>query len=252
MSRRPVKPLGRKAYGSIPHLPTSRLGPGEHHVHSGQARICTVRARDRHDRIVITEKLDGANVAVANIAGRIVPLGRAGYPAVSAPQEHIRLFGSWAETNAKRWQAMLEPGEVLHGEWLAMAHGTRYDLRHEPFVAFDLTADGVRRQWEELTSRSLAHDVVNPALISDGPPQPVAAVLAVIDGAGGHGVVPPDAVEGAVWRVERRGRFDFMAKWVHPGKVDGKYFDSPLWLWRPASARGADSSSGNEDPIIRL
>ena len=24
------KPLGRKAYGSIPHLPGSRLGPGDH------------------------------------------------------------------------------------------------------------------------------------------------------------------------------------------------------------------------------
>lgn len=35
----PTKPLGHKAYGSIPHLPTSRLGPGDHHVTEGQARI---------------------------------------------------------------------------------------------------------------------------------------------------------------------------------------------------------------------
>ena len=33
------KPLGRKAYGSIPHLPGSRIGPGDHHCHEGQRRI---------------------------------------------------------------------------------------------------------------------------------------------------------------------------------------------------------------------
>lgn len=235
MSPKPIKPLGRKAYGSIPHLPTSRLGPGEHTVHEGQARICTERARDRHDRIIVTEKLDGANVAIANLAGELVPLGRAGYPAETAPQEHIRMFGDWARAAPDRWLAMLEPGEVLHGEWLAMAHGTRYKLHHEPFVAFDLTAGGTRLKWEELVSRSRDHAVVNPALISDGPPYSVAAACEAIDGAGAHGVVPPDAVEGAVWRVERRGKFDFMAKWVRADKVDGKYFDDPIWLWKPSN-----------------
>lgn len=231
-------------------MPTSRLGSGEHHVHAGQARICTAKPRDRHDRIIVTEKLDGANVAVANIAGRIVPLGRAGYPAASAPQKHIRLFARWAESNSERWKAMLEPGEVLHGEWLAMAHGTRYDLPHEPFVAFDLTANGVRRPWDDLVSRSRIHSVVNPALISDGPPQPVSSVRIVIDRGGGHGVVPPDSVEGAVWRVERRGDFDFMAKWVRQGKVDGKYFGEPLWLWRPDPAPRPENAADRGNPIV--
>lgn len=33
------KPLGRKLYGSIPHLPGSRLGPGDHHCQAGQAAL---------------------------------------------------------------------------------------------------------------------------------------------------------------------------------------------------------------------
>lgn len=233
MSDKPIKPLGRKAYGSIPHLPTSRLGAGEHHVHEGQARICTAKSRDRHDRVVVTEKLDGANVAIAKIDGRIIALGRAGYPAETAPQEHIRLFGDWVRSDPERWAGMLGPGEALHGEWLALAHGTRYELQHEPFVAFDLTAGGKRLGWDEVLRRCRSRGVVTPELISDGPPVSVESVRAVIDRGGGHGVVPPDAVEGAVWRVERRGRFDFMAKWVRPEKVDGKYFDSPIWHWRP-------------------
>lgn len=45
---KPRKPLGRRAYGSIGHLPGSRLGPGDHHVPEGQGRICTERTRDGH------------------------------------------------------------------------------------------------------------------------------------------------------------------------------------------------------------
>ena len=33
-----------------------------------------------------------------------------------------------------------------------------------------------------------------------------------------------EEVEGAVWRVEREGRVDFLAKYVRPDKIDGKYF----------------------------
>lgn len=46
-----IKPLGQKAYGSIPHLPGSRLGPGDHHCHEGQAKIATEKARDKHEQL---------------------------------------------------------------------------------------------------------------------------------------------------------------------------------------------------------
>ena len=26
---------------------------------------------------------------------------------------------------------------------------------------------------------------------------------------------------------------DFMTEWVRPKEVGGKYFDTPIWLWRP-------------------
>jgi len=104
------KPLGIRAYGHIPHLPGSRLGPGDHKVHEGQARIATEKARDRHDRIIVQEKLDGSCVSVAKINGEIVPLGRAGYRAVSSPYEmHIR-FATWVYEPAvlARFEALLE------------------------------------------------------------------------------------------------------------------------------------------------
>jgi len=78
------KPMGRKAYGHICHLPGSRMGPGDHKLNEGQARILTEKARHRHDLIIVQEKLDGSNVAVARVNGVLIPLIRAGYPAISS------------------------------------------------------------------------------------------------------------------------------------------------------------------------
>jgi hypothetical protein len=234
---KPAKPLGRKAYGSIPHLPGSRLGPGDHHCHPGQETICTVKARDRHDRIIVTEKLDGGNVAIAKVEGKIWALGRAGYPAITSPFRQHHLFHDWVEAGRGRWSAMLGEGEALHGEWLAMAHGTKYDLRHEPLVAFDLTNGGPRVLHDELIDRCSRFDVTTPHVISDGPPITVADALAAVGETGQHGALEP--IEGAVWRVERRGAFDFLAKYVRPDKQDGKYLSEitgcePYWHWLPA------------------
>jgi ATP-dependent RNA circularization protein (DNA/RNA ligase family) len=234
---KPPKPLGRKAYGSIPHLPGSRLGPGDHHCHPGQEAICTAKARDRHDRIIVTEKLDGGNVAIAKVDGRIWALGRAGYPAITSPFRQHHIFDEWVNAALGRWSAMLDEGEAVHGEWLAMAHGTKYDLAHEPFVVFDLTRNGQRVLYDELRDRAERYSVVLPHVISDGPPVAVEAALEALGPLGKHGAL--ETVEGAVWRVERKGKLDFIAKYVRPDKQDGKYLSEitgcePYWHWLPA------------------
>jgi hypothetical protein len=235
------KPLGRKAYDSIPHLPGSRLGPGDHQCHEWQATICLVRARDRHDRVIVTEKLDGSNTAVANVGGAIVALTRAGLLATASRHEQHHIFAHWVRERYTLFQEMLADGEVLHGEWLAQAHGTLYQLPHDPFVAFDLTRAAERLPWDETAERCRRFDIVTPRILHDGGPIGVGAVLPLI-ATSGHGVAAGDIVEGAVWRVERHGRFDFLAKWVRPGKADGKYLptesDRPaVWHWRPGGLR---------------
>lgn len=232
-----IKPLGRKAYGSIAHLPNSRLGPGDHKCHAGQAHICTLKARDRHDRIIVTEKLDGSNTAVANVNGSIVALSRAGHLATTSPYEQHHLFAHWVRERYALFQEMLADGEALHGEWLALAHGTIYRLQHDPFVAFDLTRQAKRQRWDEIVERCRRFGVVTPRVLHDGGPITVDAVRPLL-ATSGHGVAPGETVEGAVWRVERRGQFDFLAKWVRPDKVDGKYLESvsgqpAIWQWRP-------------------
>lgn len=231
------KPLGGRAYGHIPHLPTSRMGPGDHHCHPGQAQICTTRPRDRHDHIIVQEKLDGSCVSVAKLNGTIISLTRAGYLASTSEFKQHHLFADWVVMNEDRFDQILKEGERLCGEWLAQAHGTRYKLTHEPFVAFDLMTANTRRPYEQFLDAVRPGDFITPALLHKGSPISVERILTLLEPSQ-HGAIDP--VEGAVWRVERLGAVDFLAKYVRPDKQDGYYLDNKpgkkaIWNWYPGS-----------------
>lgn len=232
------KPLGIKAYGSIGHLPASRLGPGDHKIQPAQARILIEKPRDRHDWICVEEKLDGSCVSVARVEGRaglltgLVALGRAGYLAQTSPHEQHQLFAAWVRANVVRFE-FLELGERVCGEWLAMAHGTRYDLAgRSPFVAFDLMRGHERAPRAEFRARLLGSLTTAPVLAEGNRAVSVNAALTYLGPRGHYGAL--DDAEGCVWRVERRGKVDFLGKYVLPDKVDGRYFEGePVWNWRP-------------------
>lgn len=225
------KPLGRKAYGSIGHLPGSRLGSGDHHVPEGQARIACVKPR-KHDYVIVQEKLDGSCCSVAKLeTGEIVALGRAGWLAQSSKYEQHQRFAAWVRAEHARFAALLEPGQRAVGEWLLQAHGTRYALKHEPFVLFDIitidpaaTANAPldRMLHENVELNAKRYGFTTPCVLKRGPHGvSVELAMSLLGHQGWHGAV--DRVEGAVWRVEREGRVDFLAKYVRPDKVDGCY-----------------------------
>lgn len=226
-----MKPLGIKNYGSIGHLPGSRLGPGDHHVHEGQGLICTTKARDKHDLIIVQEKLDGSNVGVARVGDQIHALTRAGYLASTSPYSQHHRFGEWVARNESRFRSVLEDGERLVGEWLLQAHGTQYVLPHEPFVAFDLMRGTTRTPFEQFRER-VADRFVIPFTVSVGHPISVGEALDILGPFGKHGAIDP--VEGLMYRVERyekRGDrrewiVDFLAKFVRHDKADGCYLES--------------------------
>jgi RNA ligase len=236
------KPLNAKAYGSIGHLPRSRVGPGDWHVNEGMARILCEKPR-KGDRIVVREKLDGACMSAANVAGAIHALGRAGYPALSAPYEHLRLFDEYVRRRQDIFTALLGPGERIVGEWLTVAHGTIYDASHPgyaPFVAFDIFRGIERVCTDEFSRRCAAADILTAKTIHDAEEAlSIEDALGLLGAFGHHGATEP--VEGAVWRVERQDKIEFLAKYVRPDKIDGKYLPGTngnvtdgksIWLWR--------------------
>ena len=231
-----TKPLGHKSYGSIPHLPSSRMGLGDHCCELGMARIATAKTRDKYDRVIVQEKLDGSNVSVAKIDGMIVPLVRSGYVANTSPYEQHHHFANWVYLHQQRFFDFLENGERICGEWLAQAHGTRYNLPHEPFVGFDLMRGSIRSTWDELRDHASCFDIITPRLLSDGAAFSIESALKSIE-VSGHGAIDP--VEGAIWRVERidTGKVDFLVKYVRPEKKDGCYLPeingkTAIWNWK--------------------
>jgi len=234
---KPEKPLGHRAYGSIPHLPGSRRGPGDKGLSNDQARILTEKARDKHDIITVQEKLDGSCVSVAKLHGEILPLIRAGYPAEGSNYSQHHHFARWVNLQKDRFTVLLDEGERCCGEWLMEAHGTIYKLPHEPFVVFDIMREHDRTLVETVNRRCEAVNLITPRVIHVGLPVSIDKILTMLEPSG-HGAV--DGVEGAVWRVERKGIVDFLGKYVRPDKIDGKYLESqtgkpPIYNWHPES-----------------
>lgn len=217
---------GIKGYGSIPHLPGSRRGPADRGLSDGQAAILTERTRDRHDCVMVQEKLDGSNVgAVMLVSGEIIAINRPGFPAASSPFAQHHAWARWVAENEHRFRAVLRPGERIAGEWMIQAHGTRYELQHEPFVAFDILTEHKRAPYLSVLERCRMVGFTVPKVLHAGPGAlSVADALAALGEYGHHGALDP--AEGCVWRVERRGVPDFLGKYVIPGKVDGRYLES--------------------------
>ncbi len=255
-----LKPLGGKAYGSIPHLPESRTGPGDHCVPPEQASLLTSDTRSPTREVVVQEKLDGSCVAVLRTENAVIPLTRSGYPAITSPYEMHIMFDRWVQERADKFMRILDPGERMVGEWLAQAHGTRYDLQTRAedlglspadvvFVPFDIMEGSHRRVCREVYDRCQT-DFVMPKILHCGGALPVDAADALLRPHGYHRAI--DEAEGVVYRMEdvekhraKDGprRVVLVAKYVRPGKVDGKYlpeigfneenFHEEVWNWRP-------------------
>lgn len=239
-----TKPLGRKSYGSIGHLPESRMGPGDHSVHAGQSDICLRKTRDRHDVVIVQEKLDGSCCSVAKVDGVVHALGRAGYPASTSRFEQHHYFAVWVRERVSLFQRLLREGERIVGEWMAQAHGTIYETSHPqwaPFVPFDLMNGPERACYADFLARLNGSGLIVASPVHIGGPLGIEEAMSRT---GRHGAIDP--VEGVVYRVEREGRVDFLAKWVRHDKADGKYLPdvenfcgTEHWHWKPASARPA-------------
>lgn len=226
-----IKPMGKKNYGSIPHFSFSQIGPGEHHITKGQEIIATRKARDRNDLVIVQEKLDGSNVGVTFIDGKITAISRAGYECSTSPHEQHLLFDYWVNEpgNICRFANILGKGERACGEWLVQAHGTIYNLTHEPLVLFDIfTADNIRLPYHKFLLRVLREKFIIPRLIHIGQPFPIKKAMEAIKESG-HGAV--GGAEGFIYRVERNGKVDFLAKYIPPGREVGKYlqYEEPVW-----------------------
>ena len=192
-----LKPLGRKSYGSIPHLVDSRLGKGDHHCSVGQSNICIKKTRDKNDLIVVQEKTDGSNVAVVKLNGLIIPLTRSGYIANLTKYKQHQVFYDWVLNNRERFDKLLFEGERCCGEWLFQAHGTKYKLQHEPFIIFDIIDKNENRALsQDVKDRCELLEFITPFEIHrDNAACSIETAIKTLGTFGHHGAI--EEVEGA-------------------------------------------------------
>ena len=218
-----MKPLNRKNYGSIPHLSNSKLGTGDHFIEKGQERILTEKVRDKHDEVLVFEKYDGSNVGIGKIDNKIVALTRSGYTAKTSPYKQHHLFSDWVYKNVMKWMDVLENGERITGEWLAQAHGLKYNIEVEPIVFFDhFNAENQRSQYDYVGELAIMYGLQLPRMLHRGKAIATNELLPILN-TGTEKICSIEMPEGMVYRVERKGKVDFLAKWVRSDFEAGKY-----------------------------
>jgi ATP-dependent RNA circularization protein (DNA/RNA ligase family) len=219
-----MKPLNRKNYGSIPHLSNSKLGSGDYFITEGQERILTEKKRDKHDTILVFEKYDGSNVGIGKKDGNIFALTRSGYEASTSPYKQHHEFAKWVYKKRDFFSLILDEGERIVGEWLLQAHGLIYNIKQDdPIVFFDwYDKNNNRKLFSELENGLGLWDLPLPRLLHKGDAVSVEELKPILNEKT-NTILSEGDPEGMVYRVERKDKVDFLAKWVRSDFTTGIY-----------------------------
>lgn len=127
-----MRPLMKK-YPRTQHLEGSRLQVGDEDL--GQVPFADLRGR----RVVVEEKVDGANAGISfSESGQLLLQSRGHYLDGGPRERHFALLKQWAGAHAGALFAALGSRYVLYGEWLYAKHTCFYDRLPHYFMEFDV------------------------------------------------------------------------------------------------------------------
>lgn len=225
----PKKILPYKTYNKIGHLSKSRLGPGDHFIDITAENLLTKQLANNQQLVIVQEKLDGSNVSVVRYNGRLYALGRSGYDCSESNQEQHRMFHRWVMSRDCNFSQLLpKEGDRVVGEWLALAHGTKYNLCHDPFVPFDLFSGEKQLNFLEFFNRVAKNGFITPFVLHIGGSCSIQRGIKLLNSLSYHGAENP---EGLIYRLEESGKPKLIAKYVKPDKVDAKYITEGQEIW---------------------
>lgn len=175
-------------YPRTPHLTGSRLQPGDEDL-----RVVSLEHL-KGLRLVVEEKLDGANSAVSfGEDGRLLLQSRGHFLDGGPRERHFGLLKAWAgSVRGRLWEA-LGSRHVMYGEWLYAKHTIFYDALPHYFFEFDV----LDRQTGRFLSTAARRELLAAAPVLSAPvlyagPAPGAERLAALVG--------PSAFQSARWR----------------------------------------------------
>lgn len=201
-------------YPRTPHLEGSRLQEGDHgHDH--------VPYRELHGlRLVVEEKLDGANTGISfSPAGELLLQSRGHYLVGGGRERQFNFIKAWAQAHADWLLQRLEDRYVMYGETMSKKHSVFYDALPHHFFEFDVLD---RRTGQFLSTAA------RRALLAGGP---VLSVPVLYDGlaparlADLKALLRPSLAKTARWRdafeaTVRREGLDLALAWKQCDKSD--------------------------------
>ena len=180
-------------YPRTPHLTGSRLQPGDEDL-----RVISLEHLAGR-RLVVEEKLDGANSAISFAEdGRLLLQSRGHFLDGGPREKHFGLMKAWATSvRGPLWEA-LGNRHVMYGEWLYAKHTIFYDRLPHYFFEFDV----LDRQTGRFLSTEARRELLR------GAPFPSAPVLfagAALTAGGLASLIVPSAFQSPGWRESLAG-----------------------------------------------
>lgn len=120
-------------YPRTQHIQGSRLQPGDEDIDA--VPFDSLRGK----RLVVEEKVDGANAAVSfEDDGRLRLQSRGHYLRGGFRERHFALFKTWANRHQDTLRDRLQGRYIMFGEWLYAKHTVFYDGLPHYFLEFDV------------------------------------------------------------------------------------------------------------------
>ncbi len=120
-------------YPRTPHIEGSRLQPGD------EGLACVPFENLAGRRLVVEEKVDGANCAVSFSAnGDLLLQSRGHFLTGGARERQFDLFKTWAHSHQRSLWEVLGSRYIMYGEWLFAKHTLFYDALPHYFLEFDI------------------------------------------------------------------------------------------------------------------
>lgn len=201
-------------YPRTPHLEGSRLQEGDHgHDHVPYREL-------RGLRLVVEEKLDGANTGISfSPAGDLLLQSRGHYLVGGGRERQFNFIKAWAQAHADWLLQRLEDRYVMYGETLSKKHSVFYDALPHHFFEFDV----LDRRTGQFLSTAARRE-----LLAGGP---VLSVPVLYDGlaparlADLKALLRPSLAKTARWRdafeaTVRREGLDLALAWKQCDKSD--------------------------------
>ena len=251
-------------YPRTPHAAGSRLQKGD--TAEGQVSLREMQKKHPNSKMIIEEKLDGAQAAASYSDDLELRLqSRGHYLNGGAREGQFNLFKEWANVHDATLMERLENRFTMYGEWCFARHTQFYDALPHYFFEFDI----LDRQTGVFLSTPARRDllsglpVVSVPVLAEDWPGSEKELLGLVgtsayrsenwreslrDAAKTAGVEPEqaltecgssaDLMEGLYLKIEKDGETVGRYKWVHPDFVQTIIDGGVHWSQRPMIRNG--------------